>query len=930
MDGDWRFSARSTSLPSRIVCLIIALTPGLVPVPQCRGGEEARHTAVDYLREVKPLLRQRCYTCHGVLRRNSGLRVDTAAFLSRGGDSGPAIVAGKSKESLIVEAITGKEGWRMPPEGDGTALSEQEIAKVRAWIDQGARAPADEQPQPDPRKHWSFRPPVSPAVPRLSGSRGGWVRTPIDAFLAQRHEQLGLTPRAAAAPGELIRRLCLDLIGLLPAPEEVRAFVADPSDRAYEEVVDRLLASPQYGERWGRHWMDVWRYSDWDGFGAELRESQPHIWRWRDWIVESLNSDLGYDQMIVQMLAADEAAPDDSAALRATGFLARNWYKFNRNVWLDATIEHTAKAFLGLTINCARCHDHKYDPIGQSEYYRFRAFFEPHTTRIDRVPGQADSKKDGLVRVYDSDQQARTFLFVRGDEKRPAQERPLEPGIPQILAQQAPLRPSGPLPLPATAYYPALNTWVQEESLARARSEVKANAADLAKDEKTRRTPGESTAVDKSDSQRELAARKLEAAQAELTSIERRIAADRARYATPPACNAPELARAAAKAERVADVHRAELSLLQAELALADAEAAAQSGKPKDVQSARKTLTDAKTRRDTARADLKSRRQAMFQSSATYSPLGPVYPATSTGRRLALAHWITNRRNPLTARVAINHIWMRHFGVPLVPTEFDFGVNGKPPTHAALLDWLTVTLMDNGWKMKPIHRLIVTSGAYRMGSSSGGRADPNLAIDPQNREYWRMNVRRMEAEAVRDNLFQVAGNLDLTLGGPDLDPETGLISSRRSLYFRHAKEKRVAFLRLFDSANVLSCYRRSESVVPQQALALANSPLSFVQARRLAGVITAQVGGEPSSACDSAFVELAFERVVGRAPTADEQIECARFLGSQARRLADRARLSSPAREQKMANAPATDPVQRARENLVHVLLNHNDFVTIR
>ena len=392
-----------------------------------------------------------------------------------------------------------------------------------------------------------------------------------------------MTPRPAAAPGELIRRVYLDLVGLVPTPEEVRAFVADPSDRAYEEIVDRLLASPQYGERWGRHWMDVWRYSDWDGFGAEIRESQPHIWRWRDWIVESLNADRGYDQMIVQMLAADEAAPDDPAALRATGFLARNWYKFNRNVWLDATIEHTAKAFLGLTINCARCHDHKYDPIAQTEYYRFRAFFEPHTTRTDRVPGQPDTQKDGLVRVYDGEPQAKTFLFTRGDEKRPVQDRPLDPGIPQVLERQVPLPPITPVALRPTAYYPALNAWIQEEALAQARADLKARESDLARAEKAR---GAATRCRRGDQgARTIASwqgKPLEAARSGLV-------VDRPAGSPPIGpgshtgsrrCRA--LARAAAKAERVAEVHRAELALLQAELALADAERAAQAPKAKD------------------------------------------------------------------------------------------------------------------------------------------------------------------------------------------------------------------------------------------------------------------------------------------------------------------------------------------------------------
>ncbi len=287
------------------------------------------------------------------------------------------------------------------------------------------------------------------------------MRNPIDAFLAGEHRKHGLEPRPSADPATLVRRVCLDLTGLVPSPELLRAFVADPSDRAYDGLVDQLLASPEYGERWGRHWMDVWRYSDWDGFGAEIRESQPHIWRWRDWIVESLNRDLPYDRMVVSMLAADETDPCDPASLRATGFLARNWYKFNRNVWLDDTVEHTAKAFLGLTLNCAKCHDHKYDPISQTDYYAFRAFFEPYAVRTDALPGERDVTKAGLVRVFDENAATPTFVFERGDEKRPIKSKPLVPSVPGFLGKRAGLEAISPLSLPPEAFYPGMKAFVR-------------------------------------------------------------------------------------------------------------------------------------------------------------------------------------------------------------------------------------------------------------------------------------------------------------------------------------------------------------------------------------------------------------------------------------------------------------------------------------
>ncbi len=266
---------------------------------------------------------------------------------------------------------------------------------------------------------------------------------------------------------------------------------------------------------------------------------------------------------------------------------------------------------------------------------------------------------------------------------------------------------------------------------------------------------------------------------------------------------------------------------------------------------------------------------------------------------------------------------MRHFGEPLVPSVFDFGLNGKPPTHPELLDWLAVELMDSGWSMKHLHRLIVTSSAYRMQSSSD-LDDPNRTIDPENVALWRMNPRRMEAEIVRDNVLHVAGSLDLAMGGPELDQNTGLTVYRRSLYFRHAPEKQMTFLRLFDAANTNACYRRDQSIVPQQALALINSPLALSQSRVLAKRLTTEMDSDP------AFVTAVFEQVLSRAPTVEERDACEAYLQAQAERLADAKGLTPFVGEAKISVPPSADPKRRARENLVHVLINHNDFVTIR
>lgn len=554
-----------------------------------------------------------------------------------------------------------------------------------------------------------FEPVTRPDVPKAGD---GWAANAIDRFIADGHREQELTPRPDADKRTLLRRVYFDLIGLPPTPEQVAAFEKDTDPKAWDRVVDELLKSPRYGERWGRHWMDVWRYSDWAGWagGNQIRDSQPHVWRWRDWIVDSLNDDKGYDRMATEMLAGDEIAPDDPKVLRATGYLVRNYKMLSREKWMVDVVDHTFLAFQGLTVGCARCHDHFYDPIKQTEYYQVRAVFEPHNVRIDPLPGEKDTKKDGLARAYDADPKAPTYLYERGDERTPDKTTPLAPGIPAFLN----------VPFPPVK------------------------------------------AVDK-----------------------------------------------------------------------------------------------------------------------------------STGRRLAFANWLTDAKNPLTARVAVNHIWLRHFGQPLVPSVFDFGKNGRRPTHPALLDWLASEFVSQKWSMKHVHRLIVTSRTYRMASTSD---TANAALDRDNLYLWRVAPRRLEAEAVRDQLLAVAGKLDLTTGGPDLDHTTGLTTFRRSIYYRHAQEKQMELLKLFDVAGVTECYQRRESVVPQQALALVNSPLSGAMAKELAK----QMAGETDPA---KFAAAAFRRVVGRPPTADEAKECAAFLAEKS---------------------------DTRRESLLLVLFNHHEFVTVR
>lgn len=1067
---------------------------------------------IDYQRDVKPILAGRCYACHGALQQKGKLRVDAVALMIQGGRSGPAVSPGKSAESLLIQHVTAAAGARrMPPESEGEGLKQREIALLRTWIDQGAKAPPGDKPEADPKDHWAFRAPVRPALPPVKTSAA--VKNPVDAFIEAELERRGLAPQPDAKPQMWLRRIYLDLIGLPPTREEIQAFVTDPAPDKYEKVADRLLATGQYGERWGRHFMDIWRYSDWWGLGAEVRNSQKHIWHWRDWIVESLNADKGYDQMLREMLAADELYPKDLEKLRATGFLVRSYFIFNRNTWMEEVIEHTSKAFLGLTMNCSRCHDHKYDPIRQTDYYRFRAFFEPYQVRTDQMPGATDYEKDGLPRIFDCNLTTPTYLFVRGDDRNPRKDQTIEPGVPPLLSQ-GDMRIE-PVTLPPEAYTPALRPFVLDNylkdadqqiaaaqkglaqaktALAEAEKHRPAVAAtarpgappapifrdDFAKEHADRwqeisgrwkreagkllqqqdgdvrgvlrlkqgppadfearfqftitggRTwhsvgltfdaadgreilvylsayaggpkvqiaynqgagyvypPGASQARPIKDNEPQelmvrvrgavvnvevnrehalayrlpfarragnlelitydakayfsgfqlsalpadyplidpgreaspftveqaraavmLAEKTLAAAQLQPARCRAVFAAERARHSG--AANAKDLARQAATADKQAAAAKADEDLARAELDWLRAEPAKKAEMDKKrtasrtaLEAARKALASPGETYTGLRGSLKTPENNLETMESRLKP----YPTTSSGRRSALAKWLTDPRHPLPARVVVNHVWARHFGKPLVPTVFDFGRKGASPTHPALLDWLAVDLREHGWSLKRLHRLIVTSTAYRRTSSAADAATANLDKDPENRFYWRTNPLRMEAQVVRDSLLSLAGDLDLAMGGPSI-PADDEASRRRSLYFVHSHNEHQKFLSMFDDANVLECYRRAESIVPQQALALENSKLTLAAAEKIA----ARLGRTLPAASDTVFVRAAFETILASPPTAAEQAECETALTALAELLS----------RQKLPDASA-----RARVTLVHVLLNHNDFITIR
>jgi hypothetical protein len=1098
--------------------VLLMLCGGNLAQTTCAQAEskiaEPSAKSVDYLTEIKPLLRDKCFSCHSSRKQEGGLRLDAVSLIRKGGDSGPAYVARSVGKSLLLQRVTDNDDDRMPPAEDGARLTAKEIAKLSAWIDAGAPAPNEAIPEP-PARHWAFLPPVKADAPSVSAD---WIRSDIDRFLAAEHQRIGVTAVGETSRSMLLRRASLALTGLPPTPAERRVFLDDKSEGAFENAVDRLLESPRYGERWARHFMDIWRYSDPSGYGKEIRDSRQHIWRWRDWIVESVNEDKGYDQMIVEMLAADEASPENQPALRATGFLARNWYKFNRNVWLDNIVEHSAKAFLGLTVNCARCHDHKYDPFEQTGYYQMRAIFETHDIRDEPLQRtSAGSENEMLVRAYDAHLDRKTYTFLQGDENRPSKDS-LTPGLPELFGELS----VKPIPLSVTTWYPALRKENRDLTLKAAREEIAAaetglkNARTALTDSRKKLTefqepsPGpnnpptkaipkksadpstpvlsddfsklnpaqwkiesgtwsvkdgrlvQSTGATKQhrlvstinhprdfraklrlritggdmwrsvglgfdgdglamnavylsvsgtkvqftsqssngvwqyptvgmarhsinvgqDYELELAVKdqllnvlidgelkmayklpqrkagrisvwafsataefdhldvttlppetrlepaagdsatppklltrkdlqqslKLSAAvekvavahqdatQSILTALEARIAAETVKFGLAEG-NIDTLAAIAGRASRQHAIHQLSEQIAQAQLKTEQArqkqETASAQATAKatvDLQAAEKQVKDLQQKLAAANGQLNS-------GSNQYPAIGPQNSKTSSGRRLAFARWITDRNNPLAARILVNHVWLRHFDAPLVERTFDFGLRSEKPRHVALLDWLAVQFMEDGWSLKKLHKRIVMSGVYRMSSAAGEASAATQLADPDNHTLWRMNARRMEAEVVRDSVLSLGGSLDLAMGGPPIEHTQGQISLRRSLYFRQDKERQMTFLSVFDGAKVNECYQRKSTVAPQQALAMFNSQIAAGQVQKIAETYHTLNGSE--------LVKALFEHILGREPTPKEQIECTQFLTEFA------------------ANA-------KARRQLALVLLNHNDFITIR
>jgi Protein of unknown function (DUF1553)/Protein of unknown function (DUF1549)/Planctomycete cytochrome C len=898
---------------------------------------------IDYEKQIKPIFVARCTACHGVLKQEAGLRLDTGALARQGGDSGNIITPGKSATSQLIARISSPDpSERMPQEGE--PLTSEQVTALREWVDEGANSPADEKAERDPREHWSFRPIVRPPVPATSNV--GWVRNPIDAFIAANHQRQGLVPQVEATRLELVRRLFLDLIGLPPTLEQIKETELDRKDGWYERLADQLLKSPQHGERWARHWMDIWRYSDWWGLGDQLRNSQQHIWHWRDWIVDSLNSNVPYDEMVRDMLDADELHPNDLKKLRATGFLARQYFLFNRHSWLDETVEHVSKGFLGLTMNCAKCHDHKFDPIQQADYYRMRAFFEPYYVRTDSLPTEPDLTRDGIPRVYDSTLDTPTYLFVRGQENSPDKSNPLTPGVPEIFNfRDLTIKP---VPLPLEAYQPERRPWVLKSNLDAAIKKLASAESELiAANERLAEAIGAATSEKPSsngtakDAEQPTVAKKpngialaradvdacecaVTNAAAELSSTKSRADAMKAQWAkADDKSGNASLVKAVRKTSNKAVAAQRQAELTKALFAIADAKRRLlrapveqkatielELTKARESRNKLTKIVDAPLAKDEQFAALVGAQAAPTRFLMTLEDDKTIHWGDrSTGRRKALAEWIIDPRNPLTARVAVNHIWNRHMGTPLALNLFDLGRNSPLPSNPELLDWLAAELIESGWDMQHLHRLIVSSATYRMSSETAGR-ESNVAKDGDNSFWWRRNTIRLESEVIRDSILSLAGTLDATMGGPPVASDKQEDSRRRSIYFFHSNNERNQFLTTFDGALVTECYRRDQSVVPQQALAMTNSRLVLDSSKPIAERVSRAVGPNEAQVDDVEFIRGAFMLLIGSSPN-DAELGASQEAFEKWRKLP---KLS----------------VEDSRSYLVWSLLNHNDFITLR
>ncbi|QDT66805.1 DUF1549 domain-containing protein [Calycomorphotria hydatis] len=789
--------------------VIVALTA--IPLASFAHANELSPEVLRFFEnDVRPLLSEHCWTCHSEKEQKGGLRLDTRGHMLLGGESGESIVPGKADESLLIESVR-YESYEMPPSGK---LKDEQIQILEKWISLGAPWPGADDTVPLREKHgpsftdedrawWAIQPLSEQQIP--SNTQAGWGNNEIDFFIANDLEQRGLTPAPPATHEALIRRLYFDLHGLPPTADEVREFVEDDSPDAYERLVDRLLDSPRYGERWARHWLDLVRYADSDGFRAD--DYRPNAWRYRDYVIRSLNEDKPYDRFVQEQIAGDELFPDDLDAIIATGFYTNGIYEWNARDFvkhwdrmLDEVTDTVGDVFLGVGMQCARCHDHKFDPILQKDYYQLRAFFESIIITTDRVAAttqQKEKHQQELAAWEDATKEIRDEIFKIEEPQRKA--------IARVMKQ-----------FPKNI----------QEMMLKSEEEL-------------------------SPREKQLALLGWRQVKHDYGQVDRRLK--------------PE------QKERVLELRR--------KLAKFD------HLKPSPLPLSRLVTDVGPVAPDTVIPKKKTVCDPGFPALLDVSVDNYLAPATaeSTGRRSTLARWLTNEQNPLSTRVIVNRIWQHHFGKGLAPHGSDFGRLGGPPTHPELLDWLTRQFLDGGWRLKHLHRLIVTSATYRQ-SAQHPDSDEMAAIDPQNEYYWRADARRLDAEQIRDSILAVTGQINDRMGGPGVTAD----QPRRSIYLRTMRNVRDPLLKVFDQPQFFSSTAaRDTTTSPIQSLQLFNSQQMLRYAGQLASIAYRDLEDVEKTDKEEAALRQVWEIVFGRSITEVEQSYFKDFLKQQTELLSE-------------------------------------------
>ena len=859
-----------------VACAFSLLFAGSIATPLQTAEEKlppAVKSKIDFVRDVEPILHTKCYECHGSGMQMNGLRFDQKEAALKGGSTGPAIVVSSSDKSALIQRVaSAKDGFKMPP--TGPALTAREIGMLRAWIDQGVAwpdvlaAPAGQKlSEAERRSHWSFQTVQRPGEPAVH--QRSWGRNPIDSFILTKLESEGVAPSLEADKATLLRRLSLDLTGLPPTPRDVAAFLMDNSPEAYERQVDRLLASPHYGEKWARQWLDLGRYADSDGYEKDL--PRRYAWRWRHWVIEVLNSDMPFDQFTLEQVAGDLLPSATFNQKTATGF-HRNGLK-NREAGVkreearfEELIDRTSTlgtTWLGLTVGCAQCHDHKFDPISQKDFYQLSAFFNnTEDTVIDApLPGELGPHL-----------QSRPGFYAKRNEL--------------LKNYQVPeLQPQWEARMRQTLDTPGKNLdWDFQVTAIRAMLD---GAEKLFRKEEKLRTQWE---------------------QDQVVNY----------FVRNPG---PDIAKDKETTDKLKDLVKQLQELDKSFPSVSQSYVLMESPAPVKTYVA-------------VRGDY--RRPGVEVPAAAPHFLPPL-PESAKPSRARLAEWLVSRENPLTGRVTVNRMWQEFFGRGLVRTSEDFGIQGEKPTHPALLDWLATEFMEGGWRVKRMHKLIVTSATYRQSSS----ARPDLKErDPGNTLLARQNRLRLSAEQVRDAALHASGLLYPAIGGESIRPpqpesvskltygsskweeNPGRERYRRGLYIHYQRTSPYPQLVNFDAPDSnVSASQRRRSNSPLQALNLLNDPVFFEAAKTLAVRVLQETSPGWNERLDTAF-----QLCLSRKPSRSERDRIASYYEVQ-KKLNEK---DAEALKQLTPNpVPGVQPAEVAAwTGLSRVLMNLDEFIT--